>query len=178
MPTTPEKNQKTVLTPNQIALLAYFDQLSIIHETHDHAPIFTVEEGKDLKKNIPGAHGKSLFLTNKTGQYWLVITKDDTRTDLKALSDYLETKRFSFAKADKMQEYLGVTPGSVTPFALINDQERRVHVIIDKKLTDHEQVVFHPLKNDKSTVIKSADLIRFINSFGYKYQILTLDGGT
>lgn len=165
----------TDLTVAQTDLFNYFDQLGIIHETYGHPPIMTVDEGADLKKHIPGAGGKSLFLTNKTGQYWLVVAKDDTHTDLKGLSIHLNTKRFSFGKPDMMLELLGVTPGSVTPFALLHDKDCILKVIIDQRLCEHEQVVFHPLKNDKSTVILSTDLLKFVQSLGHDCQILTLD---
>lgn len=159
----------------QRALFKLFSSLNIAHETYNHAPIFTVDEGKDLKKHIPGTHGKTLFLTNKTGNYWLVVAKDDTKTDLKGLSKHLETKRFSFGKPDIMEAMIGVTPGSVTPFALINDKDVQLTVIIDQKLIDSDLVVFHPLKNDKSTVILSADLLTFIRACGHDPISLTLD---
>ena len=170
-----EKNNKATLSEEQIALFNYFDQIGISHNTYSHKPIFTVAQGMGFKDHIPGIGGKSLFLTNKTGQYWLVIAKDDTHTDLKGLSKILNTKRFSFGKPDKMQKLLQVTPGSVTPFALINDHDKILNIIIDQHLTEHSHVAFHPLKNDKSTVISSDDLLKFIKSLGYDYKILTLD---
>ncbi len=167
--------QKEDLSPSQIALFKYFDKQDIHHETYQHPPIMTVDEGKDLKKDIPGTGGKSLFLTNKSDNYWLVIAKDDTRVDLNGLRKKIGTKRFSFGKAEKMQELLDVTPGSVTPFALLNDSNKALNVILDEHLFKGDYVVFHPLKNDKSTVIKSTDLLKFIDSLGYHYQRFLLD---
>ncbi len=162
--------------PDQQALLGVFSALGISHEIWSHPPIFTVEEGLrlDLPGHIPGRHGKSLFLTCPKSGLWLVVAAEDTRVDLKKLAGAVGAKRFSFARPEKMVEILGVTPGSATPFALMNDAGRTVQVVVDAALAGAEKCVFHPLKNDASTVISSQDLLRFIRHFGYTPQVLEL----
>ncbi len=163
-------------TPDQAALWALFEALGIAHRTYAHPPIFTVEEGValNLPAHIPGQSGKSLFLTNQLGELWLVVACEETRVNLKALSDTLQTKRFSFGKPESMLETLGVTPGSVTPFALINDIHKKVQVVLDEEFFNSSSCVFHPLKNTHSTAITVADLCRFIEHLGYPVRRLKL----
>ncbi len=160
--------------PDQTALFTLFDKLEVVHTTYEHPPIFTVEEGLvlDLPKHIPGQHGKSLFLTDKNDNFWLVVACEETRVDLKGLSDRLQTKRFSFAKPEQMVAILGVTPGSATPFALINDTQKTVRIIVEERYKEAEFCVFHPLRNTHSTVISVNDLLRFIHHLGYKPDIV------
>ncbi len=105
----------------------------------------------------------------------LVSAKDDTRVDLKALSKQLGAGRFSFGKAELLAEVLGVTPGSVTPFALINDRARRVTIVVDAELLKFDEVNFHPLENNATTRVATRDLIRFIEACGHQPHILRLD---
>ena len=162
--------------PDMARLFALFDQLGIVHETFEHPPIFTVEEGiaLDLPGQIPGLHGKNLFLKSKDDELWLVVAAEETRVDLKSLSDRLGTKRFSFAKPEKMIEILNVTPGSATPFALMNDKARIVKVVLEDRFLQHEKCVFHPLKNNYSTVITNIDLQKFMRHLGYEPVIAPL----
>lgn len=159
----------TGFVPQQIALFDLLDSLQIPHTTYEHPAIFTVDEGiaLNLPAQIPGAHGKSLFLTNKEGGFWLVVAREETRVDLKGLSDRLQVKRFSFAKPEQMVAMLGVTPGSATPFALMNDSSKSVRVIVEQSYQDAEFCVFHPLRNTHSTVVSVNDLLRFIRHLGY-----------
>lgn len=163
---------------SQQALLGLFRQLGIPHETYAHPPIFTVEEGDalGLHDHIPGQGGKSLLLTTKQGELWLVVACDDTRVDLKALSDALQTKRFSFAKPEIMLEVMGVTPGSATPFALMNDRQKRLRVVLDRKFLAHRQCTFHPLSNAYSTVVTVDDLQKFMKHLGYEPIVMDLTG--
>lgn len=164
------------LDTEQTALFSLFGQLGIAHVTYEHPAIFTVEEGiaLNLPGQIPGQHGKSLFLTNKDGGFWLVVAREETRVDLKGLADRLQTKRFSFAKPEQMIALLGVTPGSATPFALMNNTDKNVRVVIEENFNNSEFCVFHPLRNTHSTVIGVKDLLRFIRYLGYEPDILPL----
>src|SRR5580704_4723308 len=119
-------------TPAQ--LFALFEELGIAHSTIEHPPIFTVEEGRAWHDKIPGLHGKNLFLKDKKDKLWLVVMPADKRADLNRLEKRVHAARLSFGKPDLLLEVLGLTPGSVTPFGLINDQQRRVSVIIDEDL--------------------------------------------
>ena len=112
------------LTPEE--LFARLDALGIAHRTHWHPPVFTVAEAAALRGSLPGGHCKSLFLKDKKGGFWLAVMLEERRTDLKKLAARLGAPRFSFGGADDLYELLGVRPGSVTPFALVNDVARRV----------------------------------------------------
>lgn len=147
-------------------LFARFDALGIKHTTTRHRPVFTVEEGADLKAQMPGGHSKNLFLKDKKGALFLLCALGDTVIDLNAVSKLLGAGRFSFGSAERLKAHLGVEPGSVTIFALINDPERRVTLVLDEALLAHDPVNFHPLKNDATTAISPADLLKFIAALG------------
>jgi len=160
-------------TPAQ--LFALFDSLAIAHHTHQHRPVFTVEEGADLKAMMPGGHTKNLFLKDKKGGIWLISAIGDSLIDLNAVSRILGAPRFSFGAADLLLEVLGVTPGSVTLYALINDPAARVRVILDEALFAHDPVNFHPLRNDATTAISPADLLKFVRATGHAPTRLAFD---
>lgn len=153
-------------TPLQ--LFSLFDQLGIQHSTIDHPPMFTVEDGRDWHDKIPGLHCKNLFIKDKKGGIWLVVMPGDKRADLNRLEKQLGAPRFSFGKPDLLLEILGVTPGSVTPYALINDKDKRVTVVLDDEMLRSNTVNFHPLHNAASTTMTSVDLVKFIEHLGYK----------
>jgi Ala-tRNA(Pro) deacylase len=136
--------------------------------------MFTVEQSKDLRGSLPGAHTKNLFLKDKDGRMVLVVAKDDTPVDLKALAQRLGHGRFSFGKPDLLKDMLGIEPGSVTPFALINDSAQRVTVVVDAALMDFAEVNCHPLDNSATTRLATQDLIRFIRATGHEPLILPL----
>ena len=157
------------------SLLAYLAEQSINVTTFDHPPVFTVEEAQQHTGHLAGGHVKNLFLEDKTGGLWLVTCLDQQPIKVNALGRLLGAPRFSFAKAERLREVLGVEPGSVTPLALINDQTRRVTPVLDKKMLEVELLNVHPLRNDASTAITSADLQRFMATLGYKPVIIDLD---
>jgi Ala-tRNA(Pro) deacylase len=128
-------------------LFSFLDRLGIEHQTTEHPPIFTVEEGRNWRDKIPGTHCKSLFLKEEDGGLWLVMIPEDKRADLKGIAKHARAPRFSFAKLELMMEVLGITPGSVTPFALMNDREKRVKVVLDEDVLRCEKVSYHPLHN-------------------------------
>jgi Ala-tRNA(Pro) deacylase len=159
----------------EAALFRRFDELGIVTRTHRHPPVFTVEEARRHVGHLPGGHNKSLFVGDKKGALWLVVCGDEQRVDLKTLSKRLgAASRLSFGKAELLQEILGVEPGSVTPFALINDREGRVQPVLDRTMLAQAELNFHPLRNDATTTIASADLIRFVESCGHRPLILDL----
>ena len=162
---------------NQQQVFTVLNRLQIPQQTYRHPAIFTVEEGHafDLSVHLPGQGGKSLLLTTKDNQLWLVVACEETRVNLKALSDRLGVKRFSFAKPDVMLDVMGVTPGSATPFALINDVQRKLNLVLDEAFLKAEKCVFHPLRNDHSTIIAVKDLLKFCDFQGYQVQILSLE---
>ena len=158
-------------------LFARLDGLNIDHETIDHPPIFTVEEGRDHKLSMPGGHSKNLFLKDKKGNFALASAWCDTAVNLVALGKHLGARgRFSFGKPDVMEALLGVSPGSVTPFSLMNaPADAFAWVVVDAALMGHEAVWFHPLHNAASTRIAPDDLVRFIEKCGFQPLIVDFD---
>jgi Ala-tRNA(Pro) deacylase len=156
------------------ALFARLDELGIATTTVEHAPMFTVEQSEALRKSLPGAHTKNLFLTDRDGRAVLVVAKDDTRVDLKALAERLAAGRFSFGKAELLEAALGVPPGSVTPLALINASAAEVVVVVDQALMDFAEINCHPLENTATTRLPTQDLIRFIEACGHEPIVIAL----
>lgn len=163
-PTTPE------------ALFERLAELGIETRTVDHEPLFTVEQSKALRGQLPGGHTKNLFLRNKKGRMWLVTCLEDRPVDLKALAAALDGGRFSFGSAERLMANLGVTPGAVTPFAVINDSGGAVQMVLDKALLELDPLNFHPLDNARTTAIAPGDLLRFLEAVGHPPLILDLDG--
>ncbi len=161
-------------TPEQ--LLAFLDGLGIHTVTHSHAPVFTVEESQALRGTLPGGHCKSLFLKDKKGQLWLVVALEDSPVDLKTLDKRIGSARLSFGNGDLLWEVLGVRPGSVTPFAVINDKDQRVTVVLEQAMMEHDLLNYHPLDTGRTTAIRSADLLKFLRATGHEAQIADLAG--
>ena len=151
---------------DRAGLLDLLDQLGIAHATLDHPAVFRVGEGGAVKARIPGAHTKNLFLKDARGDLWLVCAKDDTAIDLKRLHAVIGSARLSFGPAELMVEVLGVTPGSVTLFALANDPLHRVRLVLDLALAEADQVSFHPLENTATTTVDQAGLRAFLAHLG------------
>ena len=162
-------------TPDQ--LFAALDRLGIAHPTVTHPPLFTVEQSRQLRGQIPGGHTKNLFLRDKKSAIYLVVTLEDADIDLKSLHRMLGASgRFSFGSADLLREVLGVAPGAVTPFGAINDAEGRVTVVLDAAMMEHETLNYHPLVNTMTTSIKRDDLVKFLESTGHIPRIERLSG--
>ena len=158
-------------------LLSRLEYLGIKTTITEHPPVFTVEEARALRGTIPGGHCKNLFLKDEKGEVWLIVCLEDARVDLKTLPPKIGSKRLSFSKADLLMEILGVEPGSVTPFGLINDTAKRAHVILDEAMMREELLNYHPLRNDATATIRSADLVAFIRSCGHEPRIVPVSGG-
>jgi Ala-tRNA(Pro) deacylase len=160
-------------TPDQ--LFAALDALGIKYSTVKHPPLFTIEQSRTLRGQIPGGHTKNLFLRDKKHAIYLVVTLEDAEIDLKGLHRQLgATGRFSFGSADLLRELLGVEPGAVTPFGAINDKTARVSVVLDEAMMRHERLNFHPLVNTRTTGLKSADLIKFLRATGHEPLVAAL----
>ncbi len=160
-------------TPDQ--LFAHLEELGIDTATTWHEPVFTVAESRRLRGAIPGGHCKSLFLKDKKGVLWLVVAEEARRVDLKRLAKRLGARNFSFAKPELLMEVLGVEPGAVTPFALINDGAGRVRVALDAAIMKQARLNYHPLTNRATTTIASADLLAFIAARGHEPHMVDLD---
>jgi len=155
-------------------LLAYLDELQIHYRLYEHPAVFTVAQAKQHCGHIPGAHCKNLFLRNRKRAYWLIVLRNSAEVRLDALGVELGAGRFSFASAERLDQILGVIPGAVTPFALLNDREQQVQIALDKTLLDYEAVTFHPLVNTATLALSPADLLCFLDKLGYQPQWLTL----
>ena len=147
-------------------LMALLDSLGVQTATLEHRAVFRVGEGEDVKAGLPGAHTKNLFLKDAKGQLWLISAADSTAIDLKRLPAVIGAARLSFGPAALMEEALGVTPGSVTAFALINDTDHRVRFVLDRVLDEAARVNFHPLTNTATTGIDREGLRRFFAAVG------------
>lgn len=163
-----------LVTADRKTLFERLAELGIASTTVEHEPMFTVAQSQTLRESLPGAHTKNLFLTDKEGRAALVVAKDDTRVDLKLLASHLKFGRLSFGNAELLAKLLGVTPGSVTPFALINDCEARVTAVVDAGLLPFVEVNCHPLENTATTRLATADLLRFIRACGHEPLVLAL----
>lgn len=150
------------------------DALGIRYTTHRHAAAFTVEQGNAVWGGIPGVHCKNLFLKDAKGRLWLVVAPAERRIDLKTLPEKIGSARLSFGSAELLRDVLGIEPGAVTPFALINDRAERVSVVLDAWMMEQPQVNYHPLRNDATTTITAADLRRFLDSTGHSVQVVGL----
>lgn len=163
------------MTIDRAQLLRRLDELGIAHQTYEHPPVYTVEEAGRHTGHLPGGHCKNLFLKDRKGGLWLLICLNQRRIDINRLAKVLGCARLSFGRPELLEEVLGVTPGGVTPFALINDRERRVQPLLDRAMLDHELLNYHPLTNAATTTIAAADLLRFIEACGHEPRILDLD---
>ena len=153
-------------------LFAYLDQLGLAHDTRWHEATFTVEEGRELKETMPGGHTKNLFMKDKDGVIVLISAHADSELKLNQLHKLIGTRRLSFASGELMEELLGVTPGSVTGFALVNDKDQKVRFIVDAALMAFETLNFHPLVNTGTTAISHDDFRRFVEATGHDLTVV------
>jgi len=159
------------LTPDD--LFDFLGSHGIEVTTVDHPPLYTVEDAKMLRSALEGAHTKNLFLKDKKGQLFLVVIEADASVDLKAIPQIIGANgRVSFGSPDLLLELLGVVPGAVSPFGVLNDAGGRVTVVLDAALQHSEKLNHHPLVNTKTTTIRRDDLLRFLRATGHEPKIL------
>ena len=152
---------------SETRLYADLAALGIAAQAHEHAAVFTVEESLEIHAAVPGAHTKNLFLKDAGGAFWLVTVEHSLRVDLKALAGVIGAKKLSFGKAEDMEALLGVSPGSVTPLAAINDAGACVKVVLDAGLVEAVRVNVHPLRNTATIGLSGADLQRALAVWGH-----------
>jgi len=158
-------NEQRCKTPQQ--LFETLKQLGIENATVTHKAAMTVEESRALRGDVPGRHSKNLFLKDKKSNFWLVVVDEQRTIDLKGLRKRLSVANLSFAKPQVLHDVLGVSPGSVTPLAVINDTDGRATVVLDKALLDADQVSFHPLINTQTTTITGNALGAFLRAMNH-----------
>ena len=160
----------------RIELMAFLDRLGIETGTVEHPALFTVADSQKLRGEIAGGHTKNLFLKDKKGALFLLVAPEEAAIDMKGIHKVIGSGRLSFGKPDLLLEVFGVLPGSVTPFAAINDEAGRVSVILDEDLMRHERLNFHPLENTATTSIAANDLLVFLRATGHEPKIIALAG--
>ncbi len=164
MPTTPQD------------LYDFLDRIGVEHRTLEHEAVFRVEEGLQIKAALPGGHTKNLFLKDAKGQLWLISALAETRIDLKALPSIIGSAKLSFGNETILWEALGVRPGSVTLFAMINDTDHKVRLVLDRALLDQQVVNFHPLANTATTAVSREGMMRFVQALGIEPLIVDFSG--
>jgi Ala-tRNA(Pro) deacylase len=160
---------------NPADLFRLLADLGIESRTAEHQAVFTVEQSREIKNDLPGGHSKNLFVKDKKGRLFLIVAQADTRIDLKRVHEAIGASgRVSFGSADLLREALGVEPGSVTPFAAMNDRAGRVAVVLDARLMANDLVNFHPLVNTATTTVAREDLVAFLSATGHEPRIMAL----
>ena len=149
-------------------LLADLEALAIPHQIYEHQAVFTVEESRAIKSEIPGEHTKNLFLKDAGGSFWLVTVPAEDPVNLKALPQAIGCKRVSFGKPDDMQQLIGITPGSVTPLAMINAKPGSIAVVLDAGLAQADLINVHPLRNTATVGLSGADTLRLLRHWGHE----------
>ena len=160
LPTPPER------------LMATLTSMDISFTTHTHPPLRTVEDAKAFRGDLQGAHIKNLYLRDRKKRNFLLVAEEDKAIDLKALPGLIGSDRLSFGSADRLFEMLGVRPGAVSPFTLINDPNHKVRLVLDANLVDQSCLFAHPLVNDMTLGISGADLMRFFTHTGHDPRLL------
>jgi len=159
----------------QKALYQILEQLQIQFDYYEHPPAPTIEEARKYWKDIEAIHCKNLFFRNHKGnRHYLVVFDHRYELNIHELERRLRQGKLSFASEARMEKYLGIKPGSVSPLALINDREKHVHVFLDENLQQTRKISFHPNDNTASIVISFNDFLKFLNFVGNKYEFIRL----
>lgn len=160
-------------TPSE--LLELLDKSGISTTTLKHEAVFSVDQAQNLHHKIPGAHTKNLFVKDKKDNFFLLVLEDHAKVDLKTLHKLIGAKsRVSFGKPERLMEYLGVMPGSVTAFSVINDHDNKVQLFIDQSLMEHQKINCHPLTNEMTTTISQSDLLAFLAQANHAPTIIQM----
>ncbi len=162
LPTTPE------------ILLARFDAMGIVYTLHRHKAVYTVAESEAVDADIPGTHCRNLLLRDNKKRNFLVCLQNSTIIDIKKLADVIGSGKLSFGSAERLWEYLGVRPGSVCPYSIVNDTNNEVNIFLDASMMNDDILNFHPLINTMTVSVAPKDLVRFIESTGHTPHIVDL----
>ncbi|WP_378946615.1 prolyl-tRNA synthetase associated domain-containing protein [Mesorhizobium sp. ANAO-SY3R2] len=158
-------------------LMAYLDELGISVATREHPPLYTVADSQALRGEIPGGHTKNLFLKDKKDNFFLVTVDEQANVDLKQIHHLIgAASRVSFGKPEALMELLGIVPGAVTVFGLVNDRTGKVKLVLDSVLMENATINAHPLTNEATTSIRRDDLLRFVKATGHDAVILKVSG--
>ena len=158
----------------QEELLKILSQIGIEYTNHEHPAVYTVEEADLQHEGIEGVHSKNLFFKDKKKNLYLIVTLSDKPIRIKEVAQKIGAKNMSFAKPDLLAEVLGIIPGAVTPFAVINDQNHAVKVILDEEMMENQLLNFHPLVNTATTTISAKELIKFMKHCNQDFETVRL----
>ncbi len=167
-----KKYETEALPTSPESLMAQLKAMGIAFSFCEHKAVFTVAESAEVDDRIPGTHCRNLFLRDDKKKNFLLCLQNATEVDIKKLPAILDSKKLSFGSPDRLWEYLGVRPGSVCPYSIINDTQQQVKICLDKSMMDHETLNFHPLLNTMTIGVKPSDLVRFIESTGHTANIV------
>lgn len=159
----------------QEELYALFDEHGIAYTHNTHPPLHTVEESKELRGDLPGAHVKNMFLKDKKNQLWLVTCLEHRKIRIRDLEKQVGATKASFGKPELLWEALGIRPGAVSPFGLINDPDHQVNVVLDQQMLDIDPINAHPLHNEATTTVGNADFRKFFDITGHQPMIVDFD---
>jgi Ala-tRNA(Pro) deacylase len=169
----PSPATRSLPTSSEV-LLSSLQEIGVKYQIYHHEPIFRVEDGLHLKKSIPGLHCRNLFLCDKKKKMFLVVAANETLVDLKKLQVLIGSDRLSFGSPDRLWTYLGIYPGAVCPFTVINDKHHEVSVILDAWMMQAPSVCYHPMDNAQTIALTPADLLKFFAHTGHVSKILDL----
>ena len=156
-------------------LYALLTEHGIAYAHHTHPPLFTVAESRALRGDLPGGHVKNMFMKDKKGAIWLATCLEDRRIRIRDLEKEIGAKGLSFAREELLWEILGVRPGAVTPFGLINDRAQRVRVALDAQMLARDPLNFHPLHNEATTTISTDGFLKFLALTGHQPVLVDFD---
>lgn len=173
--TNTAQNIEQDLPTSPAQLLQRLDEIQIIYKIYEHEPMFTVADGEHIKDSIPGIHCRNLFIRDKKETMFLVVARNETKINMKKLQALLDCGRLSFGSEKRLWQYLGIRPGSVCPFTIMNDKENHVRVILDKSMMDSDELLnYHPLDNAMTIGISPDDLLKFIKECNHEPVIMDL----
>jgi len=170
-----ENAQHKIHMAGEAELYALFEAHGIAWTHHTHPPLHTVAESVELRGALPGGHVKNMFMKEKKGGLWLATCLEHRQIRIRDLEKEVGAKALSFGKPELLWEALGVRPGAVTPFGLLNDTAKAVRVILDAQMLDYDPINAHPLHNEATTAISPSNLMRFLDITGHEPLLVDFD---
>ncbi len=171
---TAQQGEEAPMPTSPGQLMDRLRSLGIDFRLFNHKAVFTVAESQTIEQDIPGVHCRNLFVRDKKENMFLITLKNETKVDMKRLPPVIGSDRLSFGSAERLWQYLGVRPGSVCPFSIVNDTDKKVRMVLDKAMMEADLVSYHPLLNTMTVTLKPKDLVKFVESCGHTPHIVDL----